>query len=158
MESPSRRGWQVAQVDRTAQAVVERRVGRSRMPHAGYTNSITNDGPRPCTDISGKELPEPITRAIEVTLPTPISTLPMHDHSFIHSHACIHTFIHTFIHSSIHPFIHPIHPSIAYAIAASQRFASRHEAVVVSFDMSGDRLRFEGRPMESSRPPRVKQS
>ena len=36
----------------------------------------------------------------------------------------------------MHSYIHPIHPNIAYAIAASQCFASRHEAVVVSFDMS----------------------
>ena len=73
----------------------------------------------------------------------------------IHSSILMHAFIHSFIHSSIHPYIHPIHPSIAYAIAASQCFVSRHEAVVISFDMSGDRPRFEGRPMEGSRPPRV---
>ena len=69
----------------------------------------------------------------------PLFLFPLHDHSFIHSHACIHTFIHSFIHSSIHP----IHPSIAYAIAASQRFTSRHEAAVVSFDMSGDQPWFK---------------
>ena len=83
----------------------------------------------------------------------PCSTFPVHDHSFIHYHACFHTFIHTFIHT-----FHPIHPSIAYAIIVSQLFASCHEAEVVSFDMSGDRPGFEGRPVKGSRPPRVKQS
>ena len=57
MESPSRRGQQVAQVDRTAQAATERQVRSSRMPHAGYANSIMNDGSRPRTDISGKSSP-----------------------------------------------------------------------------------------------------
>ena len=100
---------------------------------------------------------------------------PVHDHSFIHAHACIHAFIHTFIpyiqafihpfscmhsyiHSYIHPYIHLIHPSIAYAIIASQHFASRHKAVVISFDMSGNRLGFEGWPAKGSRPPRIEQS
>ena len=78
----------------------------------------------------------------------PHFSFPLHDHSFIHSHACIHTFIHL----SINPYIHP---SIAYAIATSQRFASRHEAVVVSFDMSDNRPRFEGQPTKGSRPPRI---
>ena len=99
------------------------------MPHASYVGFVTNVGPRPHTDIS-------ITRAIEVTLPTPTLLFQ-----------CMR------IHSSI-----LIHPSIAYAIIASQRFMSRHEAVVVSFDMSGDRPRFEGRPAKGSRPPRIKQS
>ena len=36
------------------------------MPHAGYADPITNDGPRFYSIISGKELPEPITRTIEV--------------------------------------------------------------------------------------------
>ena len=75
-------------------------------------------------------------------------------HSFIHSSILMHSFIHSFIHS----YIHPIHPSITYAIAASQCFASRHEVVVVPFDMSSDRLRLEGRPAKGLRPPRVKQS
>ena len=70
------------------------------------------------------------------------STFPVHDHSF----------------SCMHSYIHPIHPSIAYAIVASQRFASHHEAVVVSFDMSANQPRFEGQPTKGSRPPRVKQS
>ena len=98
------------------------------------TPSRTNR-PEPRMNISDKELPEPVTRAIKVTLPTP--TL-------------------LFQYMSIHSHIHLIHPSIAFAIIASQRFASRHEAVVISFDMSGNRSRFEGRPAEGSRPPRVK--
>ena len=32
----------------------------------------------------------------------PHYSFPLHDHSFIHSHALIHTFIHSLIHSSIH--------------------------------------------------------
>ena len=86
------------------------------------------------------ELPEPVTPAIKVTLLTLILFFRCMS---IHSSILMHAFI---------------HPSIAYAIIASQRFASRHEAVVVSFDMSGDRPRFEGRPTKGSRLPRVKQS
>ena len=45
---------------------------------------VTPDvGPKPCTDISGKELPEPVTRSIKVTLPTP--AISLYDHSFNHS-------------------------------------------------------------------------
>ena len=56
--------------------------------------------------------------------------------TIIHSSILMHAFIHSFIHSFIHPYIHPIHPSIAYAIIAPQRFASRHKMVVIAFDMS----------------------
>ena len=65
----------------------------------------------------------------------------VHDHSFIHSHAHIHTFGHTFIRTFI-PYIQALHMQIV----ASQRFVSCHKAIVVSFDMSGDRPRFEGWP------------
>ena len=41
---------------------------------------------------------------------------------------------------------------------ASQRFMSRHETTVASFDMGSSRPRFEGRPTKGSRPPRAKQS
>ena len=76
---------------------------------------VTQDiGPEHRMNISGKQLPEPITRAIEVTLPTPAISLYNHSYTYL------------------------IHPSIAYVIAASQRFASRHEVVVASFDMSGN--------------------
>ena len=69
------------------------------MLHAGYADSVTNDGPRFHSDISDKELPEPVTRTIKVTLPNLFYLFYslVHDHSFIHFHACIHTFIHTFI-------------------------------------------------------------
>ena len=70
------------------------------MPHAGYANSITNDGHGSHSDISDKELLKPITRVIKVTLPTVLLYFLMYDHSFILSHTCIHTFIHTIIHSS----------------------------------------------------------
>ena len=45
-----------------------RRIGA----HVGYAGPITNVEPKPCTDISGKELLEPVTHAIEVTLLTPV--------------------------------------------------------------------------------------
>ena len=39
----------------------------------GYTGPITNvETQKPRTNISGKKLLEPVTRAIEVTSPTPI--------------------------------------------------------------------------------------
>ena len=77
----------------------------------------------------------------------------LHDHSFIISH----THVHTFIYARIHLFI-PCIQSIAYAVDASQRFVLRHKAVVASFDMSDDRLGFEGQLTKGSRLPRVKQS
>ena len=40
----------------------------------------------------------------------------------------------------------------------SQRFVSRHEMVVASFNMGGSRPRFKGQPAKGSRLPRVKQS
>ena len=104
------------------------------MPHGGYADPITNDGTGFHSDMPISELTKHVTRAIEVTLPT--TTLLSQCMS---------------IHSSI-----LIHPSIAYAIVASQCFVSRQEEVVVSFDMSGDHLRFKGWPAEGSRPPRVK--
>ena len=59
MESPSRRGQQVAQVDRIAQATAERQVGSSRMPHVGDANSVMNDGPVFHSNISSKSSPNP---------------------------------------------------------------------------------------------------
>ena len=44
----------VTQVDRMVQAAAKRWVRSSRMPHAGYADSITNDGPGFHSDISGK--------------------------------------------------------------------------------------------------------
>ena len=105
-----------------------------REAHAGYSGSVTNVGPGPPHGHIRYELLELITHAIEVTLPTPAISLYNNSYTYL------------------------IHPNITYAIAASQRFASRHEAVVVSFDMSGNRPRFEGQLAKGSRPPRVKQS
>ena len=68
----------------------------------------------------------------------PCFTFLVHKHSF----SCMHSYIQI----------------IAYAIIASKRFASRHEVVVVSFDMSGNRPRFEGQPAKGLRPPHIKQS
>ena len=41
---------------------------------------------------------------------------------------------------------------------ASQRFMSRHETAITSFDMGGSRPRFKGWPTNGSRPPRAEQS
>ena len=57
MESPSRRGQLVTRVDRTAWEAAERQVRSSGMPHAGYTDSVTNDGPGFHTDISDRSSP-----------------------------------------------------------------------------------------------------
>ena len=42
------------------------------MLHVGYPDSVMNYGPEFHSDISDKELPEPATRAIKVTLPKPL--------------------------------------------------------------------------------------
>ena len=72
------------------------------MPHAGYADSVTNDGCGSHLDISDKELLKPVTRVIMVTLPNLLTLFYflVHNHSFVLSHTCIHTFIHTIIHSS----------------------------------------------------------
>ena len=40
-------------------AFAERWVRGSRMPHAGYADSVTNDGPRVHSNISGKSSSNP---------------------------------------------------------------------------------------------------
>ena len=80
-ESPSRRGQRVTQVDRTARAAAERQVRSSRMPHAGYADSVTNDRPEFHSDIAGK---------ISMNFTNPHFTFPVHEHSFIHSHTSKH--------------------------------------------------------------------
>ena len=131
----------------------ERQVRSRGMPHVGQANSITNGGHGSRSDTSDKELLKPVTRVIKITLPKPsISFIYMIIHSSF--------FIRMFTHSSMHAFIHSSHASKAshMQINASQRFMLRHEAVVASFNMSNDRLGFEGRPTKGSRPPRVKRS
>ena len=59
MESPSRRGQLVTRVDRTARAAAERQVRSSGIPHAGYADSVMNDGPRFHSDISDRSSPNP---------------------------------------------------------------------------------------------------
>ena len=81
MESPSRRGQRVTQVDRMAWATVERWVRSNRMPHAGYAGSITNDGPGFHSDIAGKS---------STNFSNPHFTFLVHEHSFIHSHTSKH--------------------------------------------------------------------
>ena len=50
---------QVTQVDCMARATTVRWVRSSRMPHAGYADSVMNDGPRFHLDISDKSSPNP---------------------------------------------------------------------------------------------------
>ena len=57
MESPSRRGQLVIRVDRIAWAAAERQVRSSGMPHVGYADSVTNDGPGFHSDISDRSSP-----------------------------------------------------------------------------------------------------
>ena len=59
MESLSRRGQQVTQVDRMARAAVERWVRSSGRPLAGYVDSVMNDRPRFYSNISDKSSPNP---------------------------------------------------------------------------------------------------
>ena len=67
------------------------------MPHAGYADSVMNDRPGFHLDISDRELPEPVTQAIEVTLPKPLFVFWC---MIIHSSIFMHAFIHSSIHSS----------------------------------------------------------
>ena len=68
---------------------------------AGYADSVMNDGPN---STQTYPIRAPRTRHLSPrgNFTNPHFTFPIHEHSFIHSHACIHTFIHSFIHSSIH--------------------------------------------------------
>ena len=71
----------------------------------------------------------------------PHFSFPFHDHSFIHSLACIHTYIHSFIHSSIHS-SHTSKHCICNCYITTLRITSR----------SGSRLiRYERRPTEVRR-------
>ena len=51
------------------------------MPHAGYADFITNDGPGFHSDITGKSSPN---------FTNPHFTFLVHEHSFIHSHTSKH--------------------------------------------------------------------
>ena len=99
-ESPSRRGRQVAQVGGMARSTTERQVRRSGMPHAGYASSARTLAPDPTWTYLVRA-PQTRHSSHQGNFTDP-HFFPLHDHSFIHSHACIHTFIHSFIHSSIH--------------------------------------------------------
>ena len=57
------------------------------------------------THIPFGHIPRPVTRAIEVTLPNPLFCFLVHNHFFIHSHACIHTFI---------PYIQALHMQLLH--------------------------------------------
>ena len=74
------------------------------MPHAGYADPIMNDGPGFHLNVPVSELTERVTRAIEVTLPTPT----FFHYMIIHSSILIHPFIHPFIHTFI-PYIQALH-------------------------------------------------
>ena len=83
-------------------------------------------------------------------LTNPHSTFPVHDHSFIHSHACIHTIIHTFIHSYIHSFMHS---SIYSSHTSKHRICNYCFTMLHAASRSDSRLiRYERRPTEVRRP------
>ena len=58
------------------------------MPHVGHADSVTNDEHGSRSDISDWSFSNPITRVINVTLPTPFY--------FLYNHF-------------IHPYVHPFH-------------------------------------------------
>ena len=105
----------------------------------GHADSVTKDERGSRSNISDWSSSNPVTRVIWVTLPTP--TISLCDHSFIQ-------------------IIHSSHTSEALhmQLNASQRSVLHHEAAVASFNMSNDRLGFEGWPAKGSRRPRIKQS
>ena len=49
------------------QAAAERRLWSSGMPHEGYANPVTNDGPRFHSNMHDSEFTEHVTRAIEAS-------------------------------------------------------------------------------------------
>ena len=51
------------------------------MPHAGYADSVMNDGPGFHSDITGKS---------SLSFTNLHFTFPVHEHSFIHSHTSKH--------------------------------------------------------------------
>ena len=108
------------------------------MPHVGHAEPIMNDERGSQSDISDWSSSNPVTRVIKVTLPTP--TISLYNHSFIYTR------------------IHSFHTSEAshMQLNASQHSMLHHEAAVASFNMSNDRLGFEGWPMKDSRPPCIK--
>ena len=75
------------------------------MPHEGYVDHVTNDGPGFHPNVPVIKLTERVTRAIEVTLPDPLFCFLVNNHSFIHSY----TFIHIFI-----PYIQALHMQLLH--------------------------------------------
>ena len=53
------------------------------MPHVGHADSVTNDESGSRSDISDWSSSIPITRVINVILPTP--TISLYNHSYIHT-------------------------------------------------------------------------
>ena len=147
MGSPSRRDKRVTRVDWMARAAAERQVRSSGMLHVGYADSIMNDGPRFHLDISDKELPEPVTRAIEVTLPKPLFVLWC---MIIHSSILMHAFIHS-SHTSKH--------CICNCCITTLCFASRSGSRLIRYERRPIKVRrpAHGR-LKGSRPPRVEQN
>ena len=110
VESPSRRSCQVTQLDRTARIAAKRQKRKIAMlVQVTAAPSQTSD-PNPARTCPIRA-PQIHHSSHRDNFTNPRSAFLVHDHSFIHSHACFHTFI--------HPYIHPLCPSIAYAITAS---------------------------------------
>ena len=112
-EFPSRRSCQVTRANRMARITTERHKRKTGMLEQVTPAQSRTSGPNPARTYPVRA---PRTRhsGHQGNITDPAISLYNHSYTYL------------------------IHPSIAYAIAASQRFASCHEAVVVSFDMNGD--------------------
>ena len=91
------------------------------MPHVGHANSIMNDERGSWSNIFDWSSSNPVTRVVNVTLPTP--TISLYNHSFI----CCHSYIH-----ATHLFI-PYIRGIAYAVKCitTLRVASRSGSCLI---------------------------
>ena len=112
------------------------------------------------SQITAEEQEQKIAALMQVT-PTPSQTSdpnPASTHLVRASHRSCHqgnvTPLSFQLSNTLKPYIQALHMQIS----ASQRFVSHHEVAAASFNMSGDRPRFEGCPAKGSRPPCVKQS
>ena len=82
------------------------------MPHAGYADPVMNDEHGSHSDISDRSSSDHHS-SHRGNFTNPRSTFLVHEHSFIHSHACINTFSHIFIHTLI-PYIQALHMQLLH--------------------------------------------
>ena len=62
---------------------IEKQVRSEETPHIGHADSVMNDEHESRSDISDWSSPNPVTRVIKVTLPTP--TISLYNHPYIHT-------------------------------------------------------------------------